>query len=392
MYCFIPFLFFVIGPIQSLNEGRFKAGSPASSIFFTDKELLTAFSFVFFFYLFSFLSEKYIFRFRKKSNKELNLSPSSVDRFGHSLSLTVLASISCLAFVAYAAASGGIGNLLMPRFDRNSDQVVLGASFFLALLSIATLLLVSYMVAKKRGNKLLDYSCTLLAIFLLLVAVNPINSPRFFIVATWLPVFFVAMKGRLSAGAFYFFAMFGVMVLMPILNLTTRFGLNDLDVNAIFADADVIYVPFLDVFNTLCFAVRYVGENDFSYGQNFLAILLFFVPRFLWESKPYPGGYIIGQNIFDINESGTENLSFFVGGDFYLDFGIPGVMLAGIIFGRFVTIAKMSADKAINGQNLLEYIVIASLPILMRGPFASVLLLFSFQLLALIGLRKLVQK
>jgi len=67
-------------------------------------------------------------------------------------------------------------------------------------------------------------------------------------------------------------------------------------------------------------------------------------------------------------------------------------VLAGIIFGRFVTIAKMSADKAINGQNLLEYIVIASLPILMRGPFASVLLLFSFQLLALIGLRKLVQK
>ena len=58
-FWFTSFIFFVIGPCQSLDHGYFEKGSPASNIIFSDDEFINAMVVLVFFYISFIVAEYY---------------------------------------------------------------------------------------------------------------------------------------------------------------------------------------------------------------------------------------------------------------------------------------------------------------------------------------------
>jgi hypothetical protein len=75
--------------------------------------------------------------------------------------------------------------------------------------------------------------------------------------------------------------------------------------------------------------MRVVSTRYITYGYQLLGVLLFFVPRSLWASKPIGSGYLIAHE----NDYYFDNLSMNFLGEGYINFGIIGVGLFAMLIG-----------------------------------------------------------
>jgi hypothetical protein len=80
---------------------------------------------------------------------------------------------------------------------------------------------------------------------------------------------------------------------------------------------------------------------------------------------------------------GTPNLSFFLGCDFYMDFGFLGVALGGTVAAMLLRSALRSTWGSFFQVDVMHFVIASSLPILLRGPVGAVLPLFTCQMLVM---------
>lgn len=96
----------------------------------------------------------------------------------------------------------------------------------------------------------------------------------------------------------------------------------------------------LTTFNQLTQMLRVVHEDGFLDGETLEYLGIAFIPRFLWPEKPEiaKGAWFamrIGQaRIFQGRITNSVNMT--VGGEFYLNFGWPGVICGTFFFGAFL--------------------------------------------------------
>ena len=77
------------------------------------------------------------------------------------------------------------------------------------------------------------------------------------------------------------------------------------------------------------------SDKDFYYGKIFLTSYYKFIPRFLWETKPYAYGFaILNWDLFPEYAAANYMPSFGLG-SLYADFGFFGVFFFGILSGFF---------------------------------------------------------
>jgi oligosaccharide repeat unit polymerase len=155
------------------------------------------------------------------------------------------------------------------------------------------------------------------------------------------------------------------------MSVTTRNGLGDVNFDDIFS-VGIFKIKDVDIFETLTHTVSHVKEHGLYLGDNLLAIFLFFIPRSFWPDKPIVGGLVIGEDLYWGGVTGTPNLSYFIAGDVYMDFGMLGVLCFGCILGCFFSwLTRL--NYSVSGHNLVQYFLISSLPILLRGPVGAVI-------------------
>ena len=130
------------------------------------------------------------------------------------------------------------------------------------------------------------------------------------------------------------------------------------------------FTTYTDLTQVLLELMVMVERYGHKFGESTLGIILFLVPRSLWVDKPKSIALYIGEELFHKSQSGTSNLAAPIFGDFYLDFGIIGVVvgsaLTAILF-RWL----LRNLPSINNIPVLHYVVLASLPILYRGSIAA---------------------
>jgi hypothetical protein len=165
-----------------------------------------------------------------------------------------------------------------------------------------------------------------------------------------------------------------MVVVMPILSVTTRMGFQALAEAK--SEGSLWELPYIDVFDTLLHAVYYVEKHGHFFGEKLAAVLLFFVPRNWWPDKPIVSALDIGHDLYNAGFVGTPNLSMSVIGDFYLDFGLAGVLVGSIVICVFFRLL-LSVRTHVGGEPALALLLFASLPILERGAMGAVLLVFS---------------
>jgi oligosaccharide repeat unit polymerase len=87
---------------------------------------------------------------------------------------------------------------------------------------------------------------------------------------------------------------------------------------------------------TLCHlqSFKYVAQEGYLYGQQLLGAIFTFIPRESWESKPVITGLVLVEAL----NGEFWNVSTGIIGEAYIDFGMLGVLLYGLILGLFSVI------------------------------------------------------
>jgi hypothetical protein len=324
----------------------------------------------------------------KQANYRLNDHP-----------LIVLLLLNVLAFLAVVLLEGGIGNVLADRQSRSdgADTPPI-ATAFLALQAITCFFTCIYFKTRPRGSfigSIGSFLACVCVILLLLVSQNPYNAARFFLLMAYMPVLLIFLSGRVPVSLFYVGAMFGLIVLMPILNFTSRYGMSLSEASDQINISQYIFkAPFIDVFDMLVYEMRYLyngpslHDGPLFLGRKTLGILLFFIPRSIWTSKETLIAQDMGAELVQMGTAGTDNLSLFFAGEFYADLGLVGVAIGAFFVALFLTIFGLKQSTRINGLDLRSYIFMAAAPIVIRGPIGGVIPLLFMQLIVLVALTR----
>lgn len=357
--------FFVVSPIQSINSNGFLGGT-TSGVMYEDADFLAAQVIV-------TISVSILAMFDGRRNSGVIIGREQLGR-----DQVIMVLIICIfSFLAFIYFSGGLATVLLPRREKSREDVFILRLGFLAMLAVGTMLL--------AANKKKLYSIASLCAcgLMLLVCVNPLNSPRFFFLASWFPVAIILFRNNLKFVMVFAAIIFGILVYMPIASLTSRRGLEGL---ALLKDSqyanDILRLKDMDVFDTLVHACSMMHQGGFMFGKNIAAIIFFFIPRSIWPDKPIVGGLIVGDDLYYNWYAGTHNLSFFVGGDLYMDFGYIGVAFGFIIIGMLWKKSVNAKLLCLNRVSVFSCILMGSIPILLRGPLGAVIGYFFCLLMA----------
>lgn len=145
-------------------------------------------------------------------------------------------------------------------------------------------------------------------------------------------------------GVFLIAGFFGSFV-VDVARFATSSGelRNDLVVSDVLS-VDKFYVGHVDAFEMLVYGVQYVGEKGTTMGGQLAAVVLFWVPRTMWEDKPLGTGPLLGSSFIDLmKQTANTNLSAPLVLEGYINFGVAGVILFAVLCG----IALGSLDRAL---------------------------------------------
>lgn len=133
--------------------------------------------------------------------------------------------------------------------------------------------------------------------------------------------------------------------------------------------------------------VEYVNLRGITYGRQLLGVLLFFIPRGIWPSKPVGSGYLVAKELLMTKYfMWFSNLSCPLFGEAYINFGIVGVIIFGIILG---IIAKrfdfrLGSKKEFSYRDALKIYISLYMFYLLRGDLMSSFAYLTGNLLAMI--------
>lgn len=381
MLWLLMFVFFVIAPCQTVRFGHFENDGPVSGIFFTDGEIATAAGIIFLFLLTATVTTVLVRRLVPE------MEAGRYQLKDHAL--PVLLAFNVLAFALFVFFQGGMSNVLADRLSKDlSDETsaaILGtaATAFQMVVCLLTCVYAKYKPHRTSIARAGVGVATAVALVLLLVCQNPYNTARFYFMIAWLPIILVFISGKLGIKTFYLSVVLGLVVVMPMLNLTTRFGASLAEAAESVDISSVLTIPGLDTFDMLVYEVRYLELSDFFWGGKTLGLVLFFVPRSIWAGKETVLASDMGVVLADLGTAGTANLSGFVAGDFYADLGMVGVAIGAVMVSFVLTFFGRKRPVLVHGLDLRAFVFMASGPILVRGALGAVIALTFLELVFL---------
>lgn len=215
------------------------------------------------------------------------------------------------AFAVIAIVFGAVagpGNLFAARFAEGRSEMAGMSQQFLYMarsLSLLAMVMMIYLSRYAQARKLRRRN--FLAIFVFLPAFLVINYyaalPRFVLFGSLLAlvVNFVdftrpPMKILVTGGAI--FTLFAVFPIIKLLGTGTA-TLSELVAasGSVRIDRYFLNVDF-DGYMQIVSTVAYIAEGgELRWGNNFLGVALFFVPRALWAGKPIDSGEIVSTNL-----------------------------------------------------------------------------------------------
>lgn len=362
---FVCYLAFVIRPLQVVDGNAFTGtsvgfNSYSNITFFLAHSCVWAFLLVCSFY----------FKNWRKGSKNIILLEANPN-----LGIVFLA-ISIISFSVYLVGMGGVSNVLAPRFEKASVDAP-WLTFFRALQMTCTALL--FVQWRQRGLIIAPYAIASLAI--LIISANPFNTSRFSLLAAYVPLALIWLRGKINSLTFMVIAGVFALVVMPILNVTTRGG-NSIDYTSD-ENQNPFTLKFVDAFDMAVENVSYTDDVGYTYGSKTIGNLLFLIPRSIWRDKPTLNGLDVGGRLKQFKIAGTDNLSMPIFSDGYRDLNLLGAIVASIVFMQIIHIMAYRNITLVNGIPLANFIIFASIPITVRGPFSSTFPLLFFQIVSL---------
>jgi oligosaccharide repeat unit polymerase len=228
---------------------------------------------------------------------------------------------SASGFNFYSLWTGGrLGDGVM-RESSQIDTLVIHW-FITPMLSIC---LCFYLQIYKKIN----FISAVLFSFLILAA-TPVSMSRFSTAVMYLPLIFFS-RYILIKPLYNLLLLFSLIIIFPLLHLL-RIPFFFQRQSSDFYDywISIFYSGDFDSYQSLMLVLKY---DVVSYGYQLLAPIFFFVPRKFWSEKPLGSGEFLAQEI----GLSYNNISASLLTEGYINFGLIGIFLIGIILGVLVS-------------------------------------------------------
>lgn len=283
-------------------------------------------------------------------------------------------SIGIITFAILIILMGGISNLFFRtenEFELENSTLTFVVRKFLTAMP-AMLCIVFILINKSKKSVWLNLLILLFAV-LSLISNFPTSTTRYWM-GTILLGLFIAYFFKRKESRIIDYGILGIMLIgFPLLYV---FKNTNYDITNMFSSG-LEYNGIVESFNTIDFdafsmiarSIRYVRENDFTYGEQLLNIIFFFIPRSIWATKP------ITTNVLVASATGNvyTNLSCPLPAEGYVNFGVFGVALYSYVSAKISSFLdymywEKSVDTNVNIINsIYPFLCVISLYI-SRGP------------------------
>ncbi|MDP2088742.1 MAG: O-antigen polymerase [Flavobacteriaceae bacterium] len=158
---------------------------------------------------------------------------------------------------------------------------------------------------------------------------------------------------------------FGLLVIFPFLDNFRRF--NDFSELEFSFDFHIFTDLHFDAYSSF---VRAINYETITYGNQLLGVLLFFVPRSIWPTKP------IGSGALQAHQIGMtwDNISCTYFAEGYINFGLVGVFLFVLFIAYFTAIFDKAYWRLKENKSFINIIYILSIGMflfILRGDLLS---------------------
>lgn len=228
--------------------------------------------------------------------------------------------------------------------DLATDLII---SKYIKALSIVIIL---YLFSEKTINANLRRIVILINILLFILIFFPTSAARFQIIGVYLGLFLFVFQKFFTKQSVNLLFLLGLFVVFPALEVfRNRTSLEELNLTDIGKSIGSVFNEgHYDAYQMFVNSIAFVNEFGITWGNQLLGVMFFFVPRSIWINKPIGSGAHIADGL---NFSWT-NVSMPLIGEGYINFGILGVVLFGLILGILCQyFDKKFWTKNINNDN-----------------------------------------
>ena len=254
--------------------------------------------------------------------------------------LRIFAVVAILGGLTYVAQVGGIAVFFASRQEAGQalDQVSPDSgqaaraiiSAFGSVACLVALIFYFHALRMLRSSlNLLDVALMAALVGLNVVVNNPISNSRYWTLAVLFGLVMPLIGSRKS--------LFNVAIIGGVVAAIFLFPLSDITRRTAGAGAMVqadsvwrmISTKDYDQFTMLANTLGFTRDDGFTWGNQFLGALLFWVPRVIWPTKPLDSGVEVGQWM----SSANVNLSSPLWAEAWINFGVAGVVLTFALLG-----------------------------------------------------------
>lgn len=223
----------------------------------------------------------------------------------------------------------------------------------------------------RKNIRLISLFSAIASSIVLFIVVNPINSARWKILGFTLSIFLVLYpiyKPVVKAWIVAFFAV-AMIYIYPFMNALSRSD-NQLETVKNSGLIEYFAAGDFDGFQSLVTAVKSVNDYGLRYGEGLWSAIVSIVPRGLWLEKPIHSGAYVGEMYGAVN----TNLSMPLPAEFYLDFGLVGVLLGSFAFAVLLRTTDAYVNRGANTSfaYIVSVILVANMLFISRGALAAV--------------------
>lgn len=261
--------------------------------------------------------------------------------------LTTQALVSFVLLDLSAVLYLGVTGQLMGKVDSDgammTDTITAAVKIALQTVCIATLIV--YVLMRREGRVTASAVSQSIYKGISIICIGLVYFPlwgsmsRFLLFAVYI-MLVVLLYPRLRHPSLLFLAVFvGFAYVFPAFNFFKYHGFSDI-FQFEFSNANFNFYDF-DAHQCFMVTIDYTINRGCSWGMNILSSVLCFVPRGIWPAKWQPSG----QVIFTDYGAPFANVSCPLYAEFFLAFGITGLVVLSILMGRVVKFVEESYDR-----------------------------------------------
>ncbi|MFR9239385.1 MAG: O-antigen polymerase [Clostridium baratii] len=255
--------------------------------------------------------------------------------------LFILSMISILC-ILYLYKNNQLISFVKTNDDGNDSisKIILKIIRFFPVSSLMLLIFSIKDNCLKCGNKLKVFYILILGgiSFLIFFPLNGIIG-RFLLFGTYIIIASCCFDKNKHSSIILIIAIVGFYYIFPAFNFfkynsisqISKFVLGGFDPNQIDYDAYQLFMQ----------TIRYVSSSGLVWGINIISAFFNFIPRSIWHGKFLPSGQIIAENF----NARFSNVSCPIFAEFYLAFGVIGLVLGTMLFAFVLKIIESEYKK-----------------------------------------------